>query len=245
MTAKRVLLIVLAVFLLLFGAAFFIKIEDVSVTGNMVNNTPEEIEARIFDCNKYSRHTVYQFVKQLLGKKEEIPFVEDYKIEFESLNKVEVIVYEKSIVGYITYMNSLMYFDKDGIIVDSSSEHIDGIPEITGLKFGSIVLYRKLPVEDERIFDEILTITQSLQTFGVDAQRISFSEMRDVTLYLGDITVELGSGGNYDSKVAELSDMLPNIRSRMREESIESGTLYLDSYDENMIGNNAYTFKKN
>ena len=46
-------------------------------------------------------------------------FVEDYKLVIKSLNRAEIIVYEKSVVGYVSHMSSYMYFDKDGIIVES------------------------------------------------------------------------------------------------------------------------------
>ena len=75
-----------------------------------------------------------------------IPFVEDYKIVFRSPVNVEIITYEKSVVGYVSYMNSLMYFDKDGIIVESTNEKLEGIPMITGLRFGHIVLHKPLQV---------------------------------------------------------------------------------------------------
>uniref|UniRef100_UPI000AF596BE hypothetical protein n=1 Tax=Clostridium sp. NkU-1 TaxID=1095009 RepID=UPI000AF596BE len=80
--------------------------------------------------------------KDRFKKHEQIPFVEDYKIVFQSPVKVEVIVYEKSVVGYVSYMGSYMYFDKDGIIVESSSGKLDGVPWITGLRFGHIALHQ-------------------------------------------------------------------------------------------------------
>ena len=50
---------------------------------------------------------------------------------------MEIIIYEKSIVGYVSYMSSYMYFDKDGIVVESSSSQLDGVPWVTGLDFGT------------------------------------------------------------------------------------------------------------
>ena len=61
-------------------------------------------------------------------------------------------MYTKRAWWAVSYMSSYMYFDKDGIIVESSSQKLPGIPWITGLKFGHIVLYQKLPVESERGF---------------------------------------------------------------------------------------------
>ena len=98
----------------------------------------------------------------LPGRHKSIPFVQDYKLVFRSPSDVEVIVYEKSVVGYVSYMNSRMYFDKDGIIVESTSETLPGVPKIAGLSFGHIVLHQPLPVEDISVFNEILNLTQVL-----------------------------------------------------------------------------------
>ena len=57
------------------------------------------------------------------------------------------MVFEKSVVGYVSYMSSYMYFDKDGIIVESSVEQLPGVPWITGLDFGHIILHQPLPVQ--------------------------------------------------------------------------------------------------
>lgn len=243
MNAKKIIIIaIVAVFAALAATAFFIKIEDVTVTGNEWYTT-EEIEEKIFDEGRFSRITAYQFLRQLEGKKERIPFVEDYRIVFNSPKSVEAIIYEKSIVGYVKYMGNYMYFDKDGIVVDSSAEPLEGIPEITGLKFGSIILYKELPVEDEKVFDDILNLTQILQIHGIRCDRIDYSDMREATLYIGDIKVVLGSNSDMNGKIAELSDMLPRIRQKMEEEGIKRGTLYLDTYAENS-NNEMYSFKK-
>lgn len=56
-------------------------------------------------------------------------------------------MFEKSVVGYVSNMSSYMYFDKDGIIVESSSEQLPGVPWITGLEYGKILLYEPLEVK--------------------------------------------------------------------------------------------------
>lgn len=243
MNAKKIIIIaIVAVFVALAATALIVKIEDVTITGNEWY-TGEEIEDKILDSGRLSRTSAYQFVRQLMGKREMIPFVQDYKIVFDTPKSVEIIVYEKSIVGYVKYMGSYMYFDKDGIIVDSSAEPLAGIPEITGLRFGNIVLYKPLPVEDPKIFESILNLTQMLQNFGIKCDRIDYTGVREATLYLGNIKVVLGSDSEMNGKIAELNNMLPKIKAKMTEEGIQSGTLYLDNYDEN-ANSTAYSFKK-
>ena len=229
--------IIIAGILLLLAAAvtagLLVEIKTVSVSGNQ-RYTAEELEAKIF-TGKFAKNSTVQFIRNLLNKKEKIPFVEDYKIIFNSPSDVEIIVYEKSIIAYVSYMNNYMFFDKDGIVVESSSEGLEGIPEIKGLRFGNIVLYRKLPVANDRIFDNILNLTQALHTHEVPCSEVLYTESGNITLYIGDLTVELGNSSNITEKISELADIIPSIDDK-------KGTLYLDTYDEN-ASNPVYSFR--
>ena len=214
---------------------FTTKVDTVEVSGNS-KYTAEEIENIIFD-SRWDRYSAVCFIKKISGSKKDIPFVEDYDIHFISPSHVEIIVYEKSIVGYVTYMSSFMYFDKDGIVVESTDEKLEGYPEITGLKFGSIVLYKKLPVGNAEIFDKILNLTQDLTIHNIKVKRIDYDSLRNVTLYLEDEDIEavLGTDDEMSGKIAELSDILPELKGH-------SGTLYLDTYSVSS-SNQMSTFK--
>lgn len=209
--------------LLLIAVLFCINIKTVKVSGNQ-RYTEEQIENIIFDT-KISRNSVYCYLQYRFKPHKTIPFVEDYKIVFRSPVEVEIITYEKSVVGYVSYMNSLMYFDKDGIIVESTNEKLKGIPMITGLDFGQIVLHKPLPVKDGRIFDEILNLTQVLAMHHIIADKIAFNSQREATLTIGELKVKLGTNYEIDGKVSQLEGILNSY-------SDLAGTLYLDNYDQ-------------
>ncbi|HIZ79034.1 MAG TPA: FtsQ-type POTRA domain-containing protein [Candidatus Lachnoclostridium stercorigallinarum] len=231
---KKWLLIPAVIFLLLIAVGFSVRITEVTVTGNS-RCSSEEITRILFPTAK-ERNLVYCYLNDRLGDHKKIPYVEDYDLEFVSPTHVEVIVYEKSIVGYLRYMSSYMYFDKDGIIVDSTNEKLEGVPEVTGLEFGHIALYAPLPVEDSQVFDEILSLTQALYDYEIQVDEIHFGARNQVTLKIGEIDVELGSSDSINGKVAVLHDTLPVLEG-------QAGTLYLDSYDEANTSR-TYTFKK-
>ena len=81
-----------------------ISIKTVVVTGNAWY-TSEEIENLIFKDN-ISRNTINCLINNIRKKKIEIPFVQDYSITIVNPFKAEVIVYEKSIVAYVSYMSA-------------------------------------------------------------------------------------------------------------------------------------------
>lgn len=214
---------VLAVILFFITLILSVNIREVSVNGNKHYTKDQLVELLFRD--RWDYNSAYCYIKNHFMEKEEIPFIEDYQIEFQGLDQVEVIVHEKSLVGYVYYMDSYMYFDKDGIIVESSSDKLDGIPWITGLKFGHIVLHKELPVENQQIFNDILNLTQILSTFEIAVDEINFNSMGQATLTLGEITVALGDNTSMEGKIAALNDQLPHLQGR-------SGTLLLDNYDE-------------
>ena len=154
--------------------------------------------------------------------------MEDYRIVFHSPLDVEVIIYEKSIVGYVSYMSSYMYFDRDGIIVESSGEKLEGVPWITGLDFGQIVLYKPLPVEDRDIFQEILNLTQQLSLYEIPVDRISYDSQGQATLYIRQMEVTLGDNRDIDGKISTLNDILTDQPQLMDME----GVLELENYTE-------------
>lgn len=220
---KTGLMIAVIVVLLILITMISINIKEITVTGNE-RYTQEQIIQMIFP-DKVSRNFAVCYLRDRFGEHESIPFVEDYEIVYQGPARVEIIIYEKSVVGYVSYMSSCMYFDKDGIIVESTSQALPGIPEITGLKFGYIVLYQKLPVESETIFQEILNLTQILSIYELDVDQIRYDSLGEATLYMGDVEVILGNNQSLNGKVAELNDMYPSLKGL-------KGTLHLENYDE-------------
>lgn len=65
---------------------------------------------------------------KLFGQKDtQIPFIQKYDVETDWPDKLYVTVYEKAIVGYVRYMGCNMYFDKDGIVVESSTDLYENV----------------------------------------------------------------------------------------------------------------------
>jgi cell division protein FtsQ len=213
----------IACILLVILTLLSVNITKITITGNK-KYTAEQIEKLLFE-NRKERNSLYVYCQESFRPHKQIPFVESYEIVFHSPVEVEVILYEKSVVGYVSYMSSNMYFDKDGIIVESSSGRLDGIPQVTGLTFGSIVLNKPLPVEDQGIFEHIMNLTQALSANEIKADQIRYDSRGNATLIIGDIDVYLGNNKEMNGKILELCNMLPKLEGM-------AGTLYLDRYDE-------------
>jgi len=223
---------VAALFLLVLWS---MRIDTVFVEGEDFY-TEEEIEDYLFST-PLERNYWYASIKNRFGWKKEIPFVAGYTMEFDGTDQVTITVYEKNIVGYINYMGSHMYFDKDGTVVESSSHLLwEEIPLITGLDFDSIVLYKPLPVADATTFTQILNLTQLIRKYHISVDKIYFDNRMDVTLYIDSVRVKLGDKKNMEDKIAELSGMLPQLTGLR-------GVLHLEEYDPGAM-NPRYSFIK-
>lgn len=157
---------------------------------------------------RWGNNTILALINDKTKPHKQIPFVEDYKIVFHGPFKMEVIVYDKSIVGYVSYMSSYMYFDREGIYCGKLCRLPSGNPQITGLEFGRIILYRPLPVKNPKIFEEILNLTQQLSVYNIQVDRIRFSISGQPSFTIGQMEVTLGDEGDVDGKLSLLNDIL-------------------------------------
>lgn len=195
--------------------------------------TSEELE-KYFFSKGVDRNPIVFLIKNKLMDKIEIPFVEAYDIEFLSLTDYKITIYEKTVVGYINYMGSNMYFDKDGIVVESSGEALEDVPLITGIEFDYIILHQKLPVQNEEVFTVLLEITQLIEKYDILTDKISISSDFEISLTLDKVLVELGTSENLGEKVKELKDIIPTLIN-------EKGVLNMKEYN---YLNTGYTFTK-
>ncbi len=206
---------VLAV-VLLAGAFWYVEktytVSTVYVEGN-AHYTDEEIMDRLMvgHMGHNSIYLNFKYRNQEIGN---IPFVSAVEVEILTPDTVRIRVYEKSFAGYVSYLGRYMYFDRDGTIVESSEMKTAGVPEVTGLKFDHVVMYERLPVENDKIFATILDITQSLGKYELKADRLFFDREYKVTLYFDEVRVQIGDGGSIDEKFSRLKSILPELEGK-------------------------------
>lgn len=200
----------------IFGVFYYIvttyTVNTVYVEGN-IHYTDEEIADRIM-TGHLGHNSIYLNFKYRNQEIEDIPFVSAIEVEIVAPDTVSIRVYEKSFAGYVSYLGRYMYFDRDGTIVESSEMMTVGVPEVTGLKFDYVVMYEKLPVENEQIFARILDITQSLDKYELRADRLFFDREYKVTLYFGGVRVQIGDNSNIDEKFSRLRSILPELEGK-------------------------------
>lgn len=218
------------------GAGYYIRaaytVRTVYVEGN-VHYTEDEIKAIVMD-GFLGDNSLYLSLKYKNKGIEGIPFMDVMNVEVLTPDTIKIIVYEKALTGYVSYLDAYIYFDKDGSVVECSSVRTGGVPQVTGLSFDHFVLGEPLPVEEPEIFGSILNITRLLKKYSLDADKIYYNRSGAVTLYFDQVKVALGTDAvTLEDKLMLLPNLLPSLSGR-------KGTLQMLAFDES---GGKYTFK--
>lgn len=219
-------LIIELVILIIFCAAIIIvrekfRVSIVDIEGNE-HYTTREIRDLVMD-GPYGNNSIYLYFKYKNKSINDIPFIEKMDVKILSPTHIRIDVYEKAVAGYIEYLGHYIYFDREGIAVESSTETTSGIPFVTGLEFDHIVLHQKLPAKNEKIFAKILSITQLLTKYDIPTDKIYFDNDENITLHYGDVRILIGTDKYIDEKINELSLLLPKLEGY-------SGVLHMENY---------------
>ena len=225
---RKIGLYILLILILLIAAGVFIvmnvfTVENVVVEGNELYSSTQ-IENMVLN-DEYSWNSLYVDLKYRFVDIEEVPFVDTMEVSLDNPHTVHIKVYEKGMLGYL-YINSIgqnAYFDKDGFVVETSTEVIDGVPKITGISCEEVVLYEKLQLENSDILRDLLNLTQTLKKYNLLPDEIQYDSNMEPVLYYGTIQVKIGSEDNLSQKVVRLSIILPQLDGL-------SGTLHLETW---------------
>jgi cell division protein FtsQ len=203
---------------------FTFKLNNITVTGSSRYDSGQILDRLI--NSEADNNTLIFYLKYKYFTDIRIPFVEKLSFELVDRNSINIRVYDKRIIGCIEFMGDYLYFDKDGIIVESTSNRLDDIPLIKGLKYQKIVLNEKLEVQKEELFDIILNLTQQIEKWELDVDTISFNEKYEVTVDLGDIKALLGKRSTYDEILAKLKNITLESKGKKLTIDMRTGTDY-------------------
>ena len=162
-----------------------------------IHYTNEEIMEMVMG-DRFGNNSLFLSLKYRDKGIEGVPFVETMDVDIEAKDTIRITVYEKALAGYVRYLGRYVYFDKDGIVVETSMEETAGIPQVTGLSFDHVILHEPLPVDKPELFDEILNIavvTNSIPNTGISLPFISYggSSVMFLLIEIG-ITLSVAKG---------------------------------------------------
>ena len=220
-TVIRKIVIISALLLILGGGIFALHsvytVRTVYVEGN-VHYTEDEIK-EIVMSGPLGDNSLYLSLKYRDRGIQDVPFVDVMNVSILAPDTIKITVYEKALAGYVKYLDTYMYFDKDGYVVESSGIRTQGVP---------------LPVEDPEVFAGIMDMTKLLNKYQLTADKIYFHSSGEITIYFGQIKVAMGSD---HSHLEDKLQLLPGFLEKLEG---KSGTLQMENYEE---GKGKFTFK--
>ncbi len=197
--------------------------ENVTVNG-LTKYTEEEFFEKIGFTGIFKNTYLFQLREKHKSEKS-IPYIDVYYVEKKDRNTLTINVYETGPVGCVKAMGSFFSFDKDGMVVRSSSERPENVPLVTGLEFDEVIVFGILKIPKKKVFDTVLEITQMLKKYNISISKIEFGDFQDVTLYTDNLTILLGARDKYDAQITALSGVF-------KEASEIGGTIDLRNFSD-------------
>ena len=229
-TISAVCLVVVAI-----GMAISMTMIHETIIDEGANYSKKQVENMVID-SLLDHNSVYLFLKYRYSDQEKIPFVEYIDVDWVDRKTVEIKVYDKSIIACTNFMNEYIYFDKDGLVVETSAKKQANIHYVTGLDFSEVKLNDKIKVQDDKIFDTVLSVTQQINKYNLDIKEINFDDKDNMILYTDNITILMGKKKTYDEQLAKLKSMLEKAKKNNLK-----GIMHMENYVE---GQNRIIFNK-
>lgn len=217
--------ILFALVLIIIGVSVYLSTYNLNTLYISGCNVIDEVTIReMISDKKVMNNTLLTYGKLKVAKYDDIPFLDKIDFEVGSKHQINVIVYEKRIAGCTEFGGYYVYFDKDGVVMEASEKLVPGLPCIKNLDFADWEMGEKLPIDDERKFQLILSITQLVEKYKLDIENVEFTADNEIILTHDNIRIELGEGEYLAIQLMNLGSILDGLEGL-------SGTLYMKDFD--------------
>ena len=213
--------------LLLAGVIFFFtyyQVDEVQVMGSS-HYSEKQIKKMVLRGPMASNSVLAPLIYTKKNTKD-VPFVEGYTVTRLNRHTICVSVKEKDIVGCIPYLDSYIYFDRNGTFIESSTERNETIPFFDGIKVKHVIYNEELPIKDKMVMNTAVALSTIFQKNDKIPDHIEFSDDGQISLLYGDITVKLGKDEYLEDKMTRVLAILPLI-------SDKKGILHAENVNDN------------
>lgn len=184
------------------------RIETVIVSGNVELSKEEIVQTAEADTGT----NIFAYISSKYEKKlMSVPIIKTANIQKIYPNKLSISVVERMPIGYIVYLeNTYIAIDNEGVVLDVSNSYNKQLPFIVGLKFNEFNLGQKLQVEDEQVFDDIVTLADAFSKYDLISRdiKIDVSNLDDIHVYCNEMDVKFGDVRNSDEKVRKIKAII-------------------------------------
>ena len=220
--------------ILLAGIIFFFAFFHVTHVEVMENThySKKELKKMIL-TGAFSSNSILAPITCSKAKVENVPYVESYSVSRSGRNSIVIGVKEKNVVGCIPYLDSYIYFDRNGKFIESSRTRDESVPYFEGITVKKTVMNEKLPIKDA-VLNTAVALSTIFAKNDMTPDYIELDEDYSINLIYGDMTVKLGKDRYLEDKMNRTIAILPQITG-------EKGILHMENVTES---SKTVTFEK-
>lgn len=220
--------------ILLAGIIFFFSFFHVTHVEVMENThySKKELKKMIL-TGAFSSNSILAPITCSKAKVENVPYVESYSVSRSGRNSIVIGVKEKNVVGCIPYLDSYIYFDRNGKFIESSRTRDESVPYFEGITVKKTVMNEKLPIKDA-VLNTAVALSTIFAKNDMTPDYIELDEDYSINLIYGDMTVKLGKDRYLEDKMNRTIAILPQITG-------EKGILHMENVTES---SKTVTFEK-
>ena len=217
------MLAVLLLAAMVFFFSFF-QVKNIEVRGS-TRYSDEEVKAMVLK-GLFAENSVLAPIFCSKDNVKDTFFVDGYSVTQMSRDTIAINVREKKPVGCIPFLDSYIYFDRNGFFVEGSRNREDKVPYFSGIEVRQVVEDEKLAFRGTDILNTAVTLATIFQKEQKLPDYVEFDGKGQITLVFGMITVNLGENKYLEDKMARAIAILPKIQGR-------KGILHLESVKDN------------
>ena len=210
----------------------YYKVDTVEVRGTS-HYTDEEVKNMVLRGTMTSSSILAPLLYSTTNT-EDIAYVDAFKVTQLNRNTICISVKEKKTVGCIRYLDSYIYFDRNGIFVEGSQNRDETVPYFDGIQVNSIVMDEKLDIKGDTVLNTAVALSTIFQKNDMIPDHIQFDSSYSISLIYGDITVQLGKDADLEEKMNRVIAILPKIQGKKGILHMESVATESNTFEEEL-----------
>ena len=229
---KKIIAGVIGAGILVAMIAFFsyYKVDSVEVRGTS-HYTDEEVKKMVLR-GPMASNSVLAPLFYSTTKTDDIIYVDAFKVTQLNRSTICISVKEKKIVGCIKYLDSYIYFDRNGIFVEGSQTRDETVPYFDGIQVNKIVMDEKLDIKGDTVLNTAVALSTIFQKNDMIPDHIQFDSSYSISLIYGDITVQLGKDENLEEKMNRVIAIMSKIQGKKGILHMESVSTDTNTFEE-------------
>ena len=190
----------------------YYKVDSVEIRGTS-HYTDEEVKNMVLRGPMASNSVLAPLIYSTTNT-DDIAYVDAFKVTQLNRNTICISVKEKKAVGCIRYLDSYIYFDRNGIFVEGSQNRDETVPYFDGIQVNSIVMDEKLDIRGDTVLNTAVALSTIFQKNDMIPDHIQFDSSYSISLIYGDVTVQLGKDVDLEEKMNRVIAILPQIQGK-------------------------------